>query len=108
MKNQSVNRWYSSQNPFPLFMDFEFRIHVYIREREHAVRGPRLGAYFENVFDILVEPVAALLQTVDVIGQREISNRWHEFLAGFCHLAKIAGLLHRCRAELLAKVSGRP
>lgn len=44
-------------------------------EYRYAVRGPRLGAYFENVFNILVEPVAALLQTVDVIGQREISDR---------------------------------
>jgi len=64
-------------------------------------------AYLENVLDVLVKPVAALLQAIDVIGQREVPDGRHEFLAGLRHLAEIARLLHRRRAQLLAQILGR-
>ena len=60
------------------------------------------------MLDILVESIAAFLQSVDIVGEREIPDGGHELLSGLCDLAEIAGLLHRRLTQLLAEVARRP
>lgn len=64
--------------------------------------------HLEYVLDVLVELIAALLQSVNIVGECEIPDGRDELLSGFCDLGEVAGLLHRRLTQLLAEVARRP